>query len=87
VALSKGIEAVTSDEQFTIVNSILDLFFLHGSAEHLLPANLVGTFKKLAGQNKFTASYVNIIFLNHLKIRKSATQEEKSVHDIAEAIF
>ena len=47
----------------------------------------MATLKKLAGQNKYTAAFVNIMMVNHIKLRKEAASEEKSFNELAEVVF
>jgi hypothetical protein len=68
--LIKGIEAVTTDEQFLLVAPILSLLSKNGSRTYVIPESSVASLKKLAGQNRFCASFVNLFALHHIKLRK-----------------
>lgn len=67
-------------ELYNIANSIIEL-------EIAPPEKDLPNYKKLLSLNKFSCSYISMIFLSYIKLKKEAVLEIDWFNDIAEAIF
>jgi hypothetical protein len=67
-------------EMYTIANILIE-------AGVPLPDKEGPNYKKLLQANKFTSSFISLIFLSWIKIKKETVLEEAWFHEVAEAIF
>lgn len=85
--LAGTITTFTKDEQFTPIIAIIEALYKNGCETYALPTSQMPHLSKLAATNKYTASFVNIVLVHHIKLRKEAAGQEKSFNELAEVVF